>query len=597
MECIDFDEPCKYDEWRELLDENGHDDLTAMLVIERTPRGGAHVYYRCPGGIEGNQKLALRFTTEEEQRLKPAEKAKAMIETRGEGGLVVCQPTSGYTPLQGKLSQIPTISTSQRDMLIHAARSLNEVVEQRAETLRRESTADPSNKPGADFNARASWFDVLVNLGWSHVFASRGRDYWRRPGKDDAGISATTGNGDDDLLYVFSTSCYPLEAERCYSKFAVYAYCKHNGDFSGAAKDLLSMGYGDKIDRQSHTDRLPETSSAEPGTADVQRRWVRVPYSELLARPKKPMLIDDLIGERDSCMIFGKPKSGKTFVVIDLLLSAVCGGTFAGVFNATRPLVVAYMTNEGLGSLAGRIRANALHNEVPYDDISKNLFIYEDVPQLYSNEGPESITKFVDEWLEFESDPLDLLVIDTLNKATLGADENDNSDAALVSRNLFLARKRLGCATCVIHHTGKNGDSVRGASGYDGDMDIQLKVTKEESTGIRYLSMTLAKDLTDFEDIGFKLSPVDDTVAVSWLGSKEISTDQSALMRVVTVMRNNPSKEWWSISQLREFVSDCTRDAIRVALSREVQKPVNDSLIKAWLDCDGRGTAMYGVRT
>jgi hypothetical protein len=309
------------------------------------------------------------------------------------------------------------------------------------------------------------------------------------------------------------------------------------------------------------------------------------------------MLITDLIGERDSVMIFGKPKSGKTFVVIDLLVSAVCGGTFTGIFESVRPLTVAYMTNEGLGSLAQRIKASQSHNQVSYDDIASNLFIYEDVPQLYSIDGPESITTFVDEWIEFEMRPLDLLVIDTLNKATLGADENDNSDAAIVARQLFLARKRLGCATCIIHHTGKNGDSVRGASGYDGDLDVQLKVTKDDTTNIRYLSMTLAKDLTDFEDIGFKLSAVDDTVAVTWLGSKEISTDQTALMRVVTVMRNNPAKEWWTLSQLREFISDCTRDAIRVAIAREVVKPANESLITAWIDCDGRGTSMYGVRS
>lgn len=591
MECIDFDEPAKYEEWRSLLDENGLTDLTSSLVIELTPRGGTHVFYRCET-IEGNQKLALRYPTEEEREANPRENARVMIETRGEGGLVVCQPTEGYTQVQNKLSQIPTISTDERESLIHAARSFNEVVKANVEPTSVSTLSDLQGRPGDDYNARVSWHDVLQPLGWSFVHRKGSRLYWKRPDKTGFAISATTGNGPSDLLYVHSTSCYPLDAEQSYSKFAVRAICNHGGDYSQAAKDLARQGYGDKLCIPTVATQL-QSASIIDGEPAIQRRWNRVPYHELLVRPKKPMLIEGLLGERDNMMIFGKPKSGKTFVVIDFLLAAVCGGTFAGAFDVTRPLTVAYMTNEGLSSLGERIRACANDNQVPYDDISRNLFYYEDVPQLYSKDGKDSILNFAKEWMEFEDRQLDLLVIDTLNKATLGANENDNSDAAIVASNLFQARKMLGCASCLIHHTGKSGESVRGASGYDGDLDIQLKVTKSDELNLRSLSLTLAKDLGDFEDRQFTLASVDDTAVVRWLGSSELGDRENALARCALIMRFDAYRDW-SVSELCREAKEFKENTIRQALLREVRKP--NGIIEELCDQQGNGLCRFRYR-
>src|SRR5262249_23981306 len=71
--------------------------------------------------------------------------------------------------------------------------------------------------------------------------------YWRRPGKESGGWSATTGkcrneqNG--DLLYVFSSNAAPLESERAYSKFSAYAILHHHGDHRMAAQAIRERGY------------------------------------------------------------------------------------------------------------------------------------------------------------------------------------------------------------------------------------------------------------------------------------------------------------------------------------------------------------------
>src|SRR5262249_37002588 len=78
--------------------------------------------------------------------------------------------------------------------------------------------------------------------------------YWKRPGKDTRGYSATTGycKGKDgtDLLAVFSTNAHPFEGPNgsrpctCYGRFAAFALLNHDGDFKAAARELARQGYG-----------------------------------------------------------------------------------------------------------------------------------------------------------------------------------------------------------------------------------------------------------------------------------------------------------------------------------------------------------------
>lgn len=109
----------------------------------------------------------------------------------------------------------------------------------------REASGD-SDRPGDDFNARATWRDVLEPWGWTWVYERGGLAYWRRPGKDAPGISASAGPRSDcgkDLLHVFSTST-PFDIERSYDKFGAYVVLNHDGDHGAAAKALLAKGYG-----------------------------------------------------------------------------------------------------------------------------------------------------------------------------------------------------------------------------------------------------------------------------------------------------------------------------------------------------------------
>jgi len=249
--------------FRQTLDDHGLTDLWNTLMAgytELSPSGGIHWLYRVDGTARKNMKLARRPSTTAELETNPRNKIQVLIETRGAGGFVVVAPTPGschssgkpWATVTGTPDTIPTISEELRDQL-HAVASLLDTM----------PTADPDpgpgpgpqsgapgyqpgNRPGDDYNAKANWDDILGTQGWTRMWKMGAGYGWRRPGKNDRSISATTGTSADgaDRLYVFSSST-DFDTETPYSKFAAYTHLEHSGDYKAAAKALAAQGYGD----------------------------------------------------------------------------------------------------------------------------------------------------------------------------------------------------------------------------------------------------------------------------------------------------------------------------------------------------------------
>jgi len=211
--------------------------------VELTPSGGLHWLYRASDGtLPGNTKLAR----------KPGENGGVDVwaETRSEGGFTITAPSGGpthpsggnWTLIGGSIETIPTITMDERAALHNIFAMFDEMP--KAENLQQEVVAkhDGILTPGDDYGARHTWEELLIPLGWAIVYRKGEAIVWRRPGKAE-GISATTNFNGNDKFYVFSTSTQ-FEAENSYSKFAFFATVKHNGNYTAAAADLRSQGYG-----------------------------------------------------------------------------------------------------------------------------------------------------------------------------------------------------------------------------------------------------------------------------------------------------------------------------------------------------------------
>jgi hypothetical protein len=218
LEVIDFDGGgALFGEWSAEVP----DDLFGRLAIQQTPSGGYHVLYRCPE-VDGNQKLASRG-------------GKCLIETRGQGGLILADPSPGYVTIQGDMRSVPTITPDEREHMLTVARSLGDDDSFEIASNGKPLSPGPGDRPGDQYNQAGDFLAVLQRHGWDVIGEANGNLRLRRPGKSGRTWSATVK---DRVFYCFTSSAPPFEPSRAYSPFAVLAMLEHGGDFHAAAESI-----------------------------------------------------------------------------------------------------------------------------------------------------------------------------------------------------------------------------------------------------------------------------------------------------------------------------------------------------------------------
>ncbi len=213
--------------------------------------------------------------------------------------------------------------------------------------------------PGDDFNRRGpSWAELLEAHAWTYAGKSGNHDLWKRPDKPEDGCSASTGNGVDDLLFVFSSNAAPFKADTSYSKFAAFAFLECGGDFKRAARELASKGYGatsssltracnEDVRAVSHhpntcvslrdDDGLP-TSLQAPDTAvetaagsEFDGLFMSLPEYLLEAGPEEPdWVLEGMLPATYLVILGASSKVGKSTFATALGLAVASGTPFLG---------------------------------------------------------------------------------------------------------------------------------------------------------------------------------------------------------------------------------------------------------------------------
>lgn len=442
------------DEARNLAINSGLGEIWEILssgYVERTPSGGIHWLYRIADEpVPGNTKLARR----------PGANGtvEVLCETRGEGGFVVTAPSNGsvhpsgqpWILIKGSPAMIPMLSMEERNAIHSVFKALDSMPAKESIMNSLVSHSEKSGeKPGDDFNAKATWKEILEPKGWKVVYTSQGVTYWRRPGKDQ-GISATTGRNDGDNLFVFTTST-AFEAEKPYSKFAAFAHLEHQGDFSSAAKALRQMGYGSNslpslslpskpnlqvvsnIDPE-HIEQPKERSSWYPKELDINN-VEEEPAPAFLAR------VDGhrLFYKSKINALFGESESGKTWVAL-----------YAVVQSLQVAEKVLYLDFEDSArGILNRLRAFDMQEKhfanLRYANPDQNLLLDERA----------DLVEFLGEFQP------DLVVVDGVNAAMtlLNLDLTSNRDATFFSQQLLKPLANSGACVITIDHVTKSKDN------------------------------------------------------------------------------------------------------------------------------------------
>lgn len=276
LEILDFDVAGElFLPWKALVDGRAP-GLVDRIPRERSINGGYHLPYLVAEPVPGSMTLARRLIHADgpEQiiyRRKPYTPTRGqdgrwyitvtLIETKGQGGIIICAPTQGYEVIHSDLAAPPTISPQERDILLTAAWELDEMPAPAAPSPQPIIAQEPCGRPGDDFNQRGDVRPYLLRHGWQ-LLRDGDNSYWRRPGKSRGNHSATLKNG---VFFIFSSSAHPFEPGRSYGPFHTYALLEHGGNFSAAASALAELGFGaipddTDVDLSSFLAKVPNRS-------------------------------------------------------------------------------------------------------------------------------------------------------------------------------------------------------------------------------------------------------------------------------------------------------------------------------------------------
>ena len=172
------------------------------------------------------------------------------------------------------------------------------------------------------------------------------------------------------------------------------------------------------------------------------------------------------------CMTFGPSGNGKTFVVVDRMLSIATGQKeWCGC--KVNQADVLYLCGEGSIDVRARIAVWCQEHGITR---LEHFYMSEEAAHVDSDEGMARILQA----LEFYDFKPDLIVIDTLNRFMEG-DENDTQNAGTFISACARLQSIYSACLLLVHHTGLAEDAqkrARGSSAFRGALDMQDMVTK-----------------------------------------------------------------------------------------------------------------------
>jgi len=225
--------------------------------------------------------------------------------------------------------------------------------------------------------------------------------------------------------------------------------------------------------------------------------------SDLQSLPDPEWLIEGVLPADSFAVLFGAPGSTKSFWALDAACCIAAGYRLHG--SAVKQGPVIYSAGEGMRGLKWRMEAWMLaHPDADREALERNLRV---LPRSVRLLEETDAVKLMNTALWFGSNEgLRLLIIDTWARALTGGDENSAQDAGLAIDVCETVRHRTGATALIVHHTGADGTRERGSTALRGAADTQMRMEKDEKTGVATLHCVKMKDSPDFEDRRFMLS-------------------------------------------------------------------------------------------
>jgi hypothetical protein len=209
-------------------------------------------------------------------------------------------------------------------------------------------------------------------------------------------------------------------------------------------------------------------------------RFKLLPFDNLRPADEPPWLVKRLIPRVGLVVVWGPPKSGKSFYIFDLMMHVALEWKYRNRTVHGGPVV--YCAFEGGDGEAFRQRQLAEGAAgVPFYLVATRIDLIKEHPQLIRDIRTQ---------LGMEK-PV-AVVLDTLNRSLNGSESND-ADMAGYIKAADAIREAFDCVVIIVHHCGVEGTRPRGHTSLPGAVDAQLAVKRDDADNV-IVTVELMKD-------------------------------------------------------------------------------------------------------
>lgn len=198
--------------------------------------------------------------------------------------------------------------------------------------------------------------------------------------------------------------------------------------------------------------------------------FVLLSDADLCKLPPIKWRIKNVLPEKGVVSVSGASGSGKSFVVTDMEQAMAVGRDWFEY--KTKSCKVVHCALEGAAGQPGRTAAY----RVWYGETSPNIR-YMLQPFSLLEEGD-----IIDlaQAIHANGENADVVVLDTLNRAAPGADENSSRDMGLIIAAATQLQTLIGGLVILVHHTGKDASKgLRGHSSLHAALDAVIEVRRD----------------------------------------------------------------------------------------------------------------------
>lgn len=198
-------------------------------------------------------------------------------------------------------------------------------------------------------------------------------------------------------------------------------------------------------------------------------------------------------------MVHGRSGAGKSFVVLDWLMT-IASGKKSWFGRRVSQCQVLYLAGEGLAGLRVRSAAWNHHHQIPL----QNMWHTMDGIDL---DDPSALRSVIDAVHASGIKP-SVIAVDTLNRHMSG-DENSARDTREMMKACALLQNEFVATVILVHHVGNNPENssrARGSSAWRGALDMEISVTFDGS--VRRIKQLKNKEGELLPSVAFGLESV-----------------------------------------------------------------------------------------